>query len=155
MLKLFTNNTFLNEKHRRDVFPLLFDLVYKKNKELSSYYQIIDDVKSCDIVVFPIDYVKFLKFNSEFLELQNLANEGHVCIISAKHSNARRSGHMTIVPPEYKGFTREGAIPVQSQAGASNFKYKLGQNWYLNDRYSDFGFIVNRRPKGISFKGAQ
>ena len=89
------------------------------------------------------------------VELQNLANEGHICIISAKNSNTRRSGHMTIVPPEYKGFTRKGAIPVQSQAGAGNFKYKLGQNWYLNNRYSDFGFFVNRRPKEISFKGAQ
>lgn len=89
------------------------------------------------------------------VELQNLANEGHVCIISAKHRNTRKSGHITIVPPEHKRFIRQGLVPVQSQAGSSNFKYKTRQNWYLKDSYSDFGFFVNRRPKEISFKGVQ
>ncbi|MGH1339712.1 MAG: hypothetical protein ACRBFS_26575 [Aureispira sp.] len=86
------------------------------------------------------------------LELQKLANEGHVCIICAKHKNARRSGHITIVAPEQENYKRKGLVPVQSQAGANNYKYKSGNNWYLSKSYSDYGFFVNRRPSELTFK---
>jgi len=110
---------------------MLYDFLVSEGKEYHQWEEIDDPV-----------------------ELQNLANKGHVCIICAKHSNPRRSGHITIVPPEYKKFRRQGLIPVQSQAGASNFKYKMRQNWYMRDHYSHFGFFVNRRPKNISFRAA-
>ena len=78
MLKLYTDITFLIEEHRRDIFPLLFDLVYKKNENLLPYYQLVNTAEECDIVVFPIDYVKFLKFI--YLALcGGLLDDAHCC----------------------------------------------------------------------------
>jgi hypothetical protein len=73
MLKLYTNKAFLNETHRNRVFPLLFDLFYLKNKNLASYYTIIDNVNDCDIVVFPINYSYFLKYREAFNQLDKAA----------------------------------------------------------------------------------
>lgn len=73
MLKLYTDTNFLTEKHRKEVFPLLFDLYYVKNDVLQDYYQIVDTVSASDIVVFPIDYSKFLKFREAFQNLLHTA----------------------------------------------------------------------------------
>lgn len=80
-------------------------------------------------------------------ELQHLANEGHVCIISAKRKDLATSGHITVVPPETEQFQMENSIPIQSQAGATNFKYKKRQSWYLGSQYSHYGFFVNKIVK--------
>ncbi|WP_299888625.1 exostosin family protein [uncultured Lacinutrix sp.] len=61
MLKLYTNTQFLSETHRREVFPLLFDMHFKQNELLLKYYSLVDTIETCDIVVFPIDYSAFLK----------------------------------------------------------------------------------------------
>ncbi len=73
MLRLYTNIDFLTETHRKHVFPLLFDIHYLKNESLLEYYKIVDDIESSDIVVFPIDYVAFLKERKAFLKLQKEA----------------------------------------------------------------------------------
>jgi hypothetical protein len=86
------------------------------------------------------------------VSLQQLANEGHVCIIVGKHHNPSKSGHITIVSPEHPHFKMKKRIPVQSQAGINNFKYKTGQDWFLKDKYCHVGFFVNKRPKDIPFK---
>jgi len=44
MLKLYTNKKFLTETYRRQVFPLLFDLVFLNNKILLEHYTIVDTV---------------------------------------------------------------------------------------------------------------
>ncbi|AXT20742.1 hypothetical protein D7030_11785 [Flavobacteriaceae bacterium AU392] len=75
MLKLYTNTSFLTEEHRKKVFPLLFDLYYLKNEILFEYYKIVNVVSECDFIVFPIDYVAFLKFKTDFLTLQELAKK--------------------------------------------------------------------------------
>ncbi|WP_308992639.1 exostosin family protein [Mariniflexile litorale] len=75
MLKLYTNTNFLTEAYRKKVFPLLFDLHFMKNVELSNYYQLVDEVKKCDIVVFPIDYSQFIKFKEAFNNLLQLAKK--------------------------------------------------------------------------------
>ncbi|MFD0989547.1 exostosin family protein [Mariniflexile jejuense] len=75
MLKLYTNTEFLTETHRKEVFPLLFDLHYLKNSELLNYYQFVDDASKSDVIVFPIDYTSFLKFRNAFGNLQKLAKE--------------------------------------------------------------------------------
>lgn len=66
MLKLYTNTHFLTQTHRREVFPLLFDMHFKQNELLSNYYNLVNTVKACDIVVFPIDYASFLKYKEAF-----------------------------------------------------------------------------------------
>ena len=73
MLRLYTNIDFLTETHRKHVFPLLFDIHYLKNESLLSHYKLVNTIESCDIVVFPIDYVAFLKERSAFLKLQKEA----------------------------------------------------------------------------------
>lgn len=73
MIKLYTNTRFLSENYRKYIFPLLFDLYFEKDEIVSQYYKLVDAISDCDIVVFPIDYVKFLKFKNEFLEIQSLA----------------------------------------------------------------------------------
>ncbi|MBP0904536.1 exostosin family protein [Mariniflexile gromovii] len=75
MLKLFTDQTFLTEAHRKSVFPLLFDLHYLKNKELSDYYVLSNHVSSCDVLVFPINYSQFIKFPKAFKSLLQLAKK--------------------------------------------------------------------------------
>ncbi|WP_370215029.1 hypothetical protein [Mesoflavibacter profundi] len=61
MIKLYTNTNFLSETYRRQVFPLLFDLAFKKDEQLLEYYQLVNQVKDADVVVFPIDYALFIK----------------------------------------------------------------------------------------------
>lgn len=75
MLKLYTDTNFLTETHRKDVFPLLFDLHYLKNDFLFHYFQLVDDASKSDVVVFPIDYILFLKFKKAFNTLQQLAKK--------------------------------------------------------------------------------
>jgi len=77
MLRLYTNINFLTETYRKNVFPLLFDIHYLKNEGLSDYYKLVDTVESCDIVIFPIDYAKFIKERSAFLALQKEAKTHH------------------------------------------------------------------------------
>ncbi|MCF7568972.1 glycosyltransferase family 47 protein [Sabulilitoribacter arenilitoris] len=73
MLKLYTNTGFLTEENRKRVFPLLFDLYFVKSDVLQRFYKIVTNIKEADIVVFPINYVSFLKHKKELLKLQKLA----------------------------------------------------------------------------------
>ncbi|MEM5539834.1 exostosin family protein [Olleya sp. AS48] len=73
MLKLYTNTNFLTEAYRRQVFPLLFDLVFKQNQKLLEKYSIVSNVNDANIVVLPVDYAVFLKQREPFLGLLNAA----------------------------------------------------------------------------------
>ena len=75
MLKLYSNTNFLSETYRRQVFPLLFDLVFKPNQELLSLYHITDTITDADVVVFPIDYAVFIKHEQASQELLQLAKQ--------------------------------------------------------------------------------
>ncbi|WP_372757968.1 exostosin family protein, partial [Mariniflexile sp.] len=70
MLKLYTNTQFLTETYRRQVFPLLFDLVFVKNEDILNFYQLVDTIEACDVVVLPINYATFLKHRTSFSELR-------------------------------------------------------------------------------------
>ena len=78
------------------------------------------------------------------LQLQNYANEGKVCLISAKNKILRRSGHICAVVPEtaeQKAF-HTGSVfsPLTSQAGRNNFQYKTNYSWWYFNTFSHFGF---------------
>lgn len=127
MLKLYTNTEFLTETHRRHVFPLLFDLVFKKNKKLLDTYTIVDSAKTSDIVVFPIDYGAFLKHNDAFLTL----------LQSAKKTNKP----IWIYSAGDYGFTNYIANSYTFRLGG--FNSKLDDNTYVipsfvNDPYKSF-----------------
>tara|TARA_R110000751_G_scaffold105046_4_gene200887 strand:+ start:108969 stop:109994 length:1026 start_codon:yes stop_codon:yes gene_type:complete len=73
MLKLYTNTNFLTEAYRRQVFPLLFDLVFKQNQKLLEKYSIVSSIEDANIIVLPVDYAVFLKQSKPFLELLKAA----------------------------------------------------------------------------------
>jgi predicted chitinase len=80
--------------------------------------------------------------------LQEAANDGEVCIIVAQRRDLNRSGHIVAVVPEQDGFraTRnargEVTHPVESQAGATNFRMRVGSRhwWQQETKFRSFGY---------------
>lgn len=80
----------------------------------------------------------------DLTKLQDAANQGQVCIISAQRKNLNKSGHICAVVPEISGETaiRQGTTviePLQSQAGATNFAYGTS-TWWTHEKFRSFGF---------------
>lgn len=147
MLKLYTNKEFLTETYRRQVFPLLFDLVFLKNKILLEYYPIVDTIESADVVVLPIDYVAFLKHRLALLSIIKAAkiNQKPIWIYTA--------GDYGITNYISNSFTfRFGGF--NSKLEANTFVMPC----FINDPYSSFlpqGFsVLNKEEKpNIGFVG--
>jgi hypothetical protein len=83
----------------------------------------------------------------DLTELQNAANAGHVSIISGQRVDLNKSGHICPVVPETGTHTanRRGAtviMPLQSQAGATNFRYG-GSVWWTNAKFRRFSFWIH------------
>ena len=82
-------------------------------------------------------------------ELQDGANAGKVAIIVAKRVNLARSGHILAVLPEHDGISaardgQEVTRPVQSQAGAENFRARVTPTrWWMDSRFQSFGFWLH------------
>lgn len=75
----------------------------------------------------------------DLTELQESANSGSVCIMSARRKDLNKSGHICAVVPEtdhHKAVRKSGNVttPVQSQAGATNFRYG-GKRWLDISRF--------------------
>ena len=82
--------------------------------------------------------------------LQNVANGGGVGIICADRAEAGKPGHITVVVPEASGAraTRDAdgnvTRPLQSQAGATNFRYSSGVSaWWQDARFRAYGLFVH------------
>jgi len=80
-------------------------------------------------------------------DLQSVANRGGVAVICGKRKDLNRSGHIVAVVPETPGHQAVAAdgvvrVPLQSQAGATNFRYGASKRWWLDDKFSAFGFWV-------------
>lgn len=80
----------------------------------------------------------------EAAELQDAANQGHVCVIAAQRTDLNRSGHICAAVPETsqeKALTSSGVLtrPLQSQAGRDNFQYGT-PHWWTRDVFRKFGF---------------
>lgn len=81
-------------------------------------------------------------------DLQNEANIGSICIISARRKDLNRPGHICVVAPEttkHNAIRKNGAVtcPLQSNAGASNFRYG-GTVWWTSEKFSGFSFWVHK-----------
>ncbi|WGD34866.1 exostosin family protein [Olleya sp. YS] len=147
MLKLYTNTDFLTETYRRQVFPLLFDLVFKENDTLLSKYQLVDAIEDADIVVFPVDYTVFFKHKKEISSLLNLAKQYQKPI-------------WIYTAGDY-GFTNY--IPNSYTFRLGGFDSKLDHNTFvipsfINDPYDSFllqGFSALKKEKqpSIGFVG--
>lgn len=99
-------------------------------------------------------YQWFVDFGQQFgwqrtfdlTDLQNTANQGGVGIICAQRVDLNRSGHIVAVVPETAAqqAVRNGTSvvrPLQSQAGAVNFKYGTGTRaWWADAKFAHHGF---------------
>ncbi|MBD2770152.1 hypothetical protein IC235_19875 [Hymenobacter sp. BT664] len=80
-------------------------------------------------------------------ELQQAANLGQVGIICAQRTNLNAPGHIVAVVPETESHkaSRQGgqvSVPLQSQAGAINFRYG-GRGWWTGAQFRRFGFWIH------------
>jgi len=73
MIKLYTDTRYLTEAYRSQVFPVLYDLVFQKNKLVLEHYKLEEEILESDFVVMPIRYINFVKENSAFKTLLELA----------------------------------------------------------------------------------
>lgn len=55
MLHLYTYGQFLNEKYRKRVHPLLFEIHFLKSKSLQKHYALTQLLEDADVAIFPID----------------------------------------------------------------------------------------------------
>ena len=83
----------------------------------------------------------------DLTEVQRQANAGAVCVISARRRDRNAPGHICLVVPETAEYqaTRRGeivSIPVQSNAGATNFRYG-GKAWWTSDKFDGFSFWIH------------
>jgi len=84
-------------------------------------------------------------------EIQNAANNGQVVVVSAQNKIPNRSGHICAVVPEtasHKAVRSGGQVikPLQSQAGARNFKYRTEKWWIVAaSTFREHGFWINEK----------
>lgn len=83
-------------------------------------------------------------------KLQEAANQGGIGIIVARRKEDGRSGHIVIVVPETatdvarRNTAGEVIAPLQSQAGATNFRRGTGRtNWWNGEEFAESAFWVH------------
>jgi hypothetical protein len=83
-------------------------------------------------------------------KLQTEVNAGAVGLIVARRTIDGKSGHIVTVVPEVdddrakRDASGEVTAPLQSQAGARNFRYGTGAaNWWKGDQFADSAFWVH------------
>lgn len=146
MLKIYTDRQFLIETYRREVFPLLFDIHFLTPNKLSEYFTIVNIITDSDVVIFPINYISFLKYKPAFNNLIKQAKEHN------KPLWVYTSG-------DY-GFTNYISNSYTFRLGG--FKSKLNKNnfimpSFINDPYlileQDFSVLKKRPQPSIGFVG--
>ena len=82
--------------------------------------------------------------------LQEEANQGAIALIVARRRIEGKSGHILPVVPEteteraHRTASGEVDKPLQSQAGASNFRYGTSTaNWWKDERFAESAFWVH------------
>lgn len=84
-------------------------------------------------------------------KLQVAANQGAMGLIVARRKEDGRSGHVVAVVPETDterarrdAVTGEVVAPLQSQAGARNFRYGTGaRDWWRGEQFAESAFWVH------------
>lgn len=83
-------------------------------------------------------------------KLQVEVNQGAIGLIIARRKEDGRSGHMVAVVPETAEHTAtrnaagEVVAPLQSQAGAVNFRFGTGKrDWWKDDRFAESAFWLH------------
>ncbi|OEC93562.1 hypothetical protein [Rhizobium sp. YK2] len=112
----------------------------------------IDEMRANDLFRWLRDFGPMFGWRQTgtLTKLQQSANQGGLGIIIARRKEEGRSGHMVMVVPESDTFaaTRNAAgdviAPLQSQAGAVNFRRGVGRpTWWSDDRFAESAFWIH------------
>jgi len=83
-------------------------------------------------------------------KLQAEVNQGGVGLVIARRKEDGRSGHVVVAIPETdsllakRNAAGEVVAPLQSQAGASNFRHGTGKlNWWKGEQFADSAFWLH------------
>ncbi len=112
----------------------------------------IEEIRANDLLRWLKDFGELFGWRqtSDLNKLQNAANLGGLGMIIARRKIEGRSGHVTMVVPETDTVKARrdsmGNIiaPVQSQAGAVNFKTGTGTaGWWLSENFAEHAFWIH------------
>jgi hypothetical protein len=83
-------------------------------------------------------------------KLQEAANQGAIALIVARRKQDGKSGHIVMVVPETneararRNSAGEVTAPLQSQAGAVNFRARTGTlNWWKGEQFAESAFWIH------------
>lgn len=74
------------------------------------------------------------------ISAQDAVNKGKFGVICARRRDRKRSGHISVILPS--SFLPNRQTPIQSQAGASNFRAFRDSRWYESNLYDAWGAFV-------------
>jgi hypothetical protein len=112
----------------------------------------IEEIRANNILRWLKDFGEIFGWRQtgDITKLQNAANVGGVALIIARRVEEGKSGHVTIVIPENNlaGAKRDAnglvTAPLQSQAGAANFKMSTGKpGWWLDPKFAEHAFWIH------------
>jgi len=90
------------------------------------------------------------RVKSGLAKLQQDVNLGAIWLVVARRKDEGRPGHISIVVPEMDDLmarrNAEGVVvaPVQSQAGAVNFRRATGKaQWWLGNQFAEHAFWMH------------
>jgi hypothetical protein len=65
MLNIYTDHSYVTEKDRNRLFPLLRELFLRKKSELQNYFQIVEYLEQAEIIIIPLDINFFFEHKKE------------------------------------------------------------------------------------------
>ncbi|MBD9426197.1 hypothetical protein IB232_12755 [Pseudomonas sp. PDM15] len=116
------------------------------------YGQTIEEQRANDLFRWLRDFGEGFAWRraADLDELQLEANQGAIGLIVARRKVDGKSGHIVVVVPESGELhaRRDSAgritAPLQSQAGASNFRYGNGRSgWWRDEQFAEFAFWLH------------
>lgn len=116
------------------------------------YAATIDELRANDLFRWLRDFGSGFGWRQTgtLTKLQLAANSGGVGLIVARRKEEGKSGHIVVVVPETEteraSWGPDGAVsaPLQSQAGATNFRRGTGRkDWWLDDKFAEFALWIH------------
>ena len=116
------------------------------------YGRTIDEIRANDLFRWLRDFgLDFgWRRSSSLDELQIEVNQGAVGVIVARRREDGRSGHIVMVVPEtnehraQRDNSGKVVAPLQSQAGATNFRYgRGGRDWWKGSQFAESAFWLH------------
>jgi hypothetical protein len=116
------------------------------------YGSTIDEQRANDLFRWLRDFgLRFgWRQTGKLTKLQQEVNQGAIGLVVARRKQDGLSGHIVVVVPETtdkrarRNGERDVIAPLQSQAGAVNFRYGTGNiNWWKAERFADSAFWLH------------